>query len=93
MYKILVIAYYFPPMGLSGVQRTLKFTKYMSHFNWKPTIITAGNIGYFAHDEFYEKKSLLDEADKLLEKITNSKPGRKDNKEFLEVYRNLEKQF
>lgn len=27
--KVLVIAYYYPPMGLSGVQRTLKFTKYL----------------------------------------------------------------
>ena len=26
--QILMIAYYFPPMGLSGVQRTLKFVKY-----------------------------------------------------------------
>jgi hypothetical protein len=31
--KVLVIAYYFPPIGLSGVQRTLKFTKYLSEFN------------------------------------------------------------
>ena len=29
--KVLVIAYYFPPMGLSGVQRTAKFVKYTQH--------------------------------------------------------------
>lgn len=57
--KVLVIAYYFPPMGLSGVQRTLKFTKYMSHFNWKPTVITTGKTAYYAHDE-----QLLEEAEK-----------------------------
>jgi len=45
-------------MGLSGVQRVLKFTKYMSNYNWNPTVITAGKIGYYAHD-----KSLLKEAD------------------------------
>lgn len=50
MFKVLVIAYYYPPMGLSGVQRTLKFTKYMNRFNWEPTVITAGNVAYFAHD-------------------------------------------
>lgn len=50
MYKVLVIAYYFPPMGLSGVQRTLKFTKYMSKYNWKPTVLTTGKTGYYAHD-------------------------------------------
>ncbi len=57
MFKVLVIAYYFPPMGLSGVQRVLKFTKYMSHYNWEPTVITAGKTGYYAHDKF-----LLNEA-------------------------------
>lgn len=50
MYKVLVIAYYYPPLGLSGVQRTLKFTKYMKNFGWEPTVITAGNVAYFAHD-------------------------------------------
>ncbi len=50
MFKVLVIAYYFPPMGLSGVQRTLKFVKYLKEFNWEPTVITSGDVGYFAHD-------------------------------------------
>ena len=30
--NVLVIAYYFPPLGLSGVQRTLKFVKYLPQF-------------------------------------------------------------
>ena len=51
MFKVLVIAYYFPPMGLSGVQRTLKFIKYMKNYNWEPTVITADEVGYFAHDD------------------------------------------
>ncbi|GAB4300222.1 MAG: glycosyltransferase family 4 protein [Ignavibacteriaceae bacterium] len=50
MFKVLVIAYYFPPMGLSGVQRTLKFVKYLKQFNWQPVVITSGNVGYYAHD-------------------------------------------
>lgn len=50
MYKALILAYYYPPMGLSGVQRTLKFTKYMNKFNWHPTVVTAGNVGYYAYD-------------------------------------------
>ncbi|MEN8194121.1 MAG: glycosyltransferase [Bacteroidota bacterium] len=57
MFKVLVIAYYFPPMGLSGVQRVLKFTKYMGHYGWKPTIITTDKTAYYAHD-----KSLMEEA-------------------------------
>ncbi len=51
MFKVLVISYYYPPMGMSGVQRTLKFTKYMKDFGWEPTVITTGKAGYFAHDE------------------------------------------
>ncbi len=50
MFKVLVIAYYFPPMGLSGVQRTLKFVKYMKKYNWEPTVVTTGKVAYFAHD-------------------------------------------
>ncbi len=30
--KVLIIAYYFPPMGLSGVQRTAKFVKYLPKY-------------------------------------------------------------
>lgn len=56
MFKVLVIAYYFPPLGLSGVQRTLKFVKYMPLYNWLPTVITTGNIAYFAHDQSLQKE-------------------------------------
>ena len=52
MFKVLIIAYYFPPLGMSGVQRTLKFAKYLSRFNWEPTVITTGDVGYFAHDYY-----------------------------------------
>lgn len=52
MFKVLVVAYYFPPMGLSGVQRTLKFVKYMKNYNWEPTVITSGKVAYFAHDNY-----------------------------------------
>lgn len=50
MYKVLIFSYYFPPKGLSGVQRTTKFVKYLPEFNWSPTVITTGDIAYFAHD-------------------------------------------
>lgn len=67
MFKVLVVSYYFPPMGLSGVQRVLKFTKYMSNYNWEPTVITAGKTGYYAHD-----KSLLKEAENANIKIVRT---------------------
>lgn len=57
MYKVLYIAYYFPPMGLSGVQRTLKFAKYMREFNWEPTVLTTDKTAYFAHDNHLLKEA------------------------------------
>lgn len=58
MFKVLIIAYNFPPMGLSGVQRTLKFAKYMTKYNWKPTILTSNGFSNYAYD-----LSLLKEAE------------------------------
>jgi len=69
MKKVLVIAYYFPPLGLSGVQRTLKFVKYLREFGWQPTVLTVGETGYYAKDT-----TLLSEIDSSIEVIrTNSK--------------------
>ncbi|HEV8539138.1 MAG TPA: glycosyltransferase [Bacteroidota bacterium] len=48
--NVFVVAYYFPPMGLSGVQRTLKFVKYLPQFGWQPTVLTVTPTGYFAQD-------------------------------------------
>jgi len=64
MFKVLVIAYYFPPMGLSGVQRILKFIKYFPENNWMPTVLTSAETGYFAHDP-----ALLNEIDKSVRVI------------------------
>jgi len=49
--NVLVVAYYFPPMGLSGVQRTAKFVKYLPKYGWKPTVLTVSPTGYYAVDE------------------------------------------
>jgi glycosyltransferase involved in cell wall biosynthesis len=38
--KVLFITYYWPPSGGAGVQRSLKFVKYLSGFNIHPTVIT-----------------------------------------------------
>ena len=43
MKKVLIISYYWPPSGGSGVQRWLKFAKYLPKFNWKPVIYTPEN--------------------------------------------------
>jgi len=38
--RVAIVAYYWPPTGGSGVQRWLKFAKYLPEFGWAPTIVT-----------------------------------------------------
>jgi len=40
MKKVLIITYYWPPSGGPGVQRILKFVKYLPDFGWQPYILT-----------------------------------------------------
>ena len=40
MKKVLIISYYFPPSGGSGVQRWLKFVKYLPEFGYEPIVLT-----------------------------------------------------
>lgn len=54
--KILIITYYWPPAGGPGVQRWLKFAKYLPEFGWTPVIYTPENPSYPIIDE-----TLLDE--------------------------------
>jgi glycosyltransferase involved in cell wall biosynthesis len=39
--KALIITYYWPPSGGAGVQRWLKFVKYMRDYGWEPVVYTA----------------------------------------------------
>lgn len=43
MKRLLVITYYWPPSGGAGVQRWLKFSKYLREFGWEPVIYTPEN--------------------------------------------------
>jgi len=56
--RILFVAYYFPPMGLSGVQRVTKMVKYLAREGWAVDVITVHPGGYFAFDD-----TLLDDLD------------------------------
>lgn len=43
MKKVLIITYYWPPSGGAGVQRWLKFAKYLPEFGYEPIIYTPEN--------------------------------------------------
>ena len=46
MKKVLIITYYWPPAGGSGVQRWLKFVKYFRDFGVEPVVYTVENPNY-----------------------------------------------
>ena len=51
--KVLIITYYWPPSGGAGVQRWLKFTKYLPSSGWLPVVLTVdpGYAAYPSKDE------------------------------------------
>lgn len=51
MKRVLIITYYWPPSGGAGVQRWLKFAKYLRDFGWEPVIYTPENPEAPANDE------------------------------------------
>ena len=51
MKKVLIITYYWPPAGGSGVQRWLKFSKYLPKYGWKPVIYTPENPYFEVKDK------------------------------------------
>lgn len=55
MKRVLIITYYWPPSGGAGVQRWLKFVKYLRKFHWEPVIYTPSNPEYPETDHSLEK--------------------------------------
>ena len=51
MKRLLIITYYWPPTGGSGVQRWVKFSKYLPEQGWQPVIYTPENPEQLARDE------------------------------------------
>ena len=61
---MLIISYYWPPSGGPGVQRWLKFVKYLPEFNIEPILFIPKNANYPLLD-----KSLSDDVNKDLKVI------------------------
>jgi len=51
MKKVLIVAYYFPPMGGVEVQRTLRFVKNLRNYDLEPVILTTQNGWHYEYDE------------------------------------------
>lgn len=86
--RVLIITYYWPPSGGSGVQRWLKFAKYLPEAGWEPVIFTPENPDFDLKDATLEKEISKDlevikfpiwEPYQLLDKLRGKKeshPGR-----------------
>ena len=74
MRKVLVIAYPFPPLGGSGVQRTAKFAKYLPEFGWQPVVLTVSYSHVFEYSE--NDHSLVEElrSDLLVYRVPDINP-------------------
>jgi glycosyltransferase involved in cell wall biosynthesis len=60
--KVLIITYYWPPAGGSGVQRWLKFVKYLQNFDIEPIVYTVDDASYPKEDS-----SLMNEVPENIE--------------------------
>lgn len=92
MNKVLIISYYWPPSGGAGVQRWLKFVKYLPEFNWQPHVYTALNGEMPVIDISLEKdipaeaiiiKKPIWEPYSIYKKINGKKKSEKINAAFL----------
>ena len=54
MKRVLVIAYYWPPSGGSGVQRWVKFVKYLPAEGWQPVVFAPLGADYPSLDPSFE---------------------------------------
>jgi len=62
MKKVLIFTYHWPPGSGPGVQRFLKFCKYLPKYGWEPIVITVKDGSYPSIDE-----SLIDDIPEGLE--------------------------
>lgn len=91
--KVLIITYYWPPSGGAGVQRWLKFSKYLREFGWEPVIYTPENPEAPAIDNSLEKdiplgisiiKRPIIEPYSAYKRFVGMKSGEKVNAGFLQ---------
>ncbi|MBI5170814.1 MAG: glycosyltransferase [Candidatus Eisenbacteria bacterium] len=49
--RLLVLAYFFPPLAGGGVHRVLSFTRYLPAHGWDCTVVCAGEDDYWVRDD------------------------------------------
>jgi len=77
--KILIISYYWPPSGGSGVQRWMYFAKYLKELNYEPIVITV--------DENQASYPVLDSS--LINEVKEIRVIKTSTREPLKLYSRL----
>jgi len=54
--KILLVSYYFPPLGGVGAFRAVKLARYLPRFGWRPTVLTLRTPYYYCIDPTLERE-------------------------------------
>jgi glycosyltransferase involved in cell wall biosynthesis len=92
MKKVLIITYYWPPAGGGGVQRWVKFARYLHLFGWEPVIYTVSNGDYPIVDDTLQRelpegltviKTPIREPYDVYRKLTGKKKEQKLDANFL----------
>lgn len=52
--RLLLLCYFYPPLGGGGVQRVLGFTRWLPQLGWDCTVVCAGPEDYWVRDETLE---------------------------------------
>ncbi len=55
MKKVLTISYYWPPAGGGGIQRVLKFCKYLPQYGWEPVVLTVDSHSFSLRDTSFSQ--------------------------------------
>ncbi|MDO9576250.1 MAG: glycosyltransferase [Candidatus Cloacimonadales bacterium] len=87
MKKLLLIAYFYPPLGGPGVQRPVKLVKYLRKFGWQTDVITVKNIVFHSYDAELAKEDAANSVIRaasldpmaVLKKLTKNKASHSDN--------------
>ncbi|MCH1518059.1 MAG: hypothetical protein L7T62_05535 [Flavobacteriaceae bacterium] len=74
--KVLILSYYWPPSGGSGVQRWMYFAKYLKQLGWEPIVITV--------DEYQAAYPVMDPS--LLEEVKDIQVIKTSTREPLRFY-------
>lgn len=56
MSRLLLVSYYFPPLGGVGSQRALRFARYLPDFGWQVTVVTPRTSDYALRDALTTKR-------------------------------------